>query len=233
MSKFILDTRLSEAHYIVCTEAIRRGIIEPEDLNEGRRTMAEQWAFWRNQPPLAAFPSPFAPHIKKGLPNHAIDANSINGASQRLEKFYKSLGIPVTHNVPGEAWHMDTLSASKLRAAAKKIRKERDRVIHKLGETEKGIKFLKYQLHIALTPDGRPYYRPGETRPEKGWSQKFTRDLELAVKHFQKVHHIPADGIVGPTTNNAIDKAYAKAQKNRKRKSATARARARKEAGGL
>ncbi len=76
MSKYILDTRLSKAQYIICTEAIRRGIIEPEDLNEGRRTMGEQTAFYRNQPPLAAFPSPFAPHIKKGFANHAIDMRS-------------------------------------------------------------------------------------------------------------------------------------------------------------
>jgi len=231
MSKFILDTRLSEAHYIVCTEAIRRGIIEPEDLNEGRRTMAEQWAFWRNQPPLAAFPSPFAPHIKKGFPNHAIDANSINGASQRLEKFYQSLGIPVAHNVPGEAWHMDCLSSDKLRAAAKKIRAERDRAVLKPGESEKSVKFLKFQLHYIRDPQThKSYYKPGEKRPKDGWGIQYGDDAVKAVKSFQKDHSLKPDGIVGEKTNRVIDHVFA--TQKRKRKSARERARARKKAGG-
>lgn len=231
MSKFILDTRLSEAHYIICMEAIRRGIIEPEDLNEGRRTMAEQWAFWRNQPPLAAFPSPFAPHIKKGFANHAIDANSINGASQRLEQFYKSLGIPVVHNVPGEAWHMDTLSASALRAAAQKIRRDRAGFVLKKGHRSKAVRFLKYQLQIIIdTGTHKSYYKHGKVRPKTGWGTLFAEDLEDAVRNFQRDHGLKADGVVGPTTDRKIDAVYAKTQKRRKRKSALERARARKAA---
>ena len=230
-SKFILDTRLSVAQYIICTEAIRRDIIDPEDLNEGRRTMAEQWHFWRNQPPLAAFPSPTAPHIKKGFANHAIDANSWNGASRRLEAFYKNLGIPVAHNVPGEAWHMDVLSHFKVRAAAKKIRAQRDRAVLRRGENEEVVKFLKYQLHIIIDPHkkgyDKPYYKPGEKRPEGGWGIHFGEDLETAVKNFQKDHNLKPDGIVGPATDRKIDAAYARAQKKRKRQSAKTRARAR------
>lgn len=231
MSKFILDTRLSNAQYTICTEAIRRGIIEPEDLNENQRTMAEQWAFWNNQPPLAAFPSPFAPHIKKGFSNQAVDANSFNGASARLEKFYRSLGIPVAHNVPGEAWHMDVLSHSAVISAAKKIRKERDKAVLKPGETEKAVKFLKYQLQIIIdSGTHKSYFKHGKVRPKTGWGTNYGPDLEIAVKAFQRDHNLKADGIVGSATDKKIDKAYAKAQKKRKRRSALERARARKAA---
>ena len=125
MAKFILDTRLSRAQWYICNEAVRKGVIDPEDLNEGKRTMLEQWHFYRNQPPLAAFPSPWAPHIKKGWNNHAIDCNSLNGAVQKLAKFYESLGVNVAFNVRGEAWHMDVLSHWEVRRAAKKIKRAR------------------------------------------------------------------------------------------------------------
>jgi hypothetical protein len=125
MAKFILDTRLSRAQWYLCSEAIRKGVIEPSDLNEGLRTMAEQWHFWRNQPPLAAFPSPFAPHIKKGRNNHAIDCNSFNGAVKRLATFYEGHGVNVAFNVRGESWHMDVLSHWEVRRAAKKIKRAR------------------------------------------------------------------------------------------------------------
>lgn len=223
MAKFILDTRLSNPHYVICTEAIRRGIIEPSDLNEGRRTMAEQWHFWNNQPPLAAFPSPNAPHIWAGRPDHALDVNSWNGAAQRLANFYRSLGIPVEFNVPGENWHMKVMSASALRAAAKKIRQQRDRLISKPGEVEPRINFFKFQLHYLRDPQtGKAYFRPGEKRPESGWGDRFTDDLEKAVKAFQKDHGLTPDGVIGPATDRKIDRAFARAK--RRRRSAKVRA---------
>lgn len=229
MSKFILDTRLSNAQYTICIEAIRRGIIEPEDLNEGLRTMGEQWAFYRNQPPLAAFPSPLAPHIKKGFNNQAVDGNSLNGAIQRLAQFYQSLGIPVAFNVSGESWHMDVLSHLAVVAAAKKIRKERSKAVLNRGDRQKAVKFLKYQLHYILDPQTKlPYFKPGETRPNKGYPVTFGTDLESAVKRFQGDHKLKADGEVGPLTDRKIDRAYA--TQKRKRRSAKDRARARKTA---
>ncbi len=231
MSKFILDTRLSNAQYTICTEAIRKGIINPEDLNENQRTMAEQSAFYRNQPPLAAFPSPFAPHIKKGFSNQAVDCNSLNGAVQRLAKFYQSLGISVSFNVPGEAWHMDILSHNEVMAAAKKIRQERDKAVLKRGEKEMAVKHLKFQLHHILDPQTKAaYFQPGQNRPSQGYPTEFGAELETAVKRFQKDHKLEADGVVGSQTNRKIDDAYTKAQKRRKRTSALARARARKDA---
>ena len=227
MAKFILDTRLGWYHYVVCTEAIRRGIIDPDDLNEGRRTMAEQWHFWRNQPPLAAFPNPNAPHIWANRPNHAIDANSFNGAARQLANFYESLGIDVVFNVPGESWHFQPTSAGQLKEGAYRILRKRDAEVSKKGETEKRISFFKHQLHFLKDPDSRKvYYRPGEPKPSEGWTDHFNEELESAVAAFQRDHNLKPDGIIGPATNKAIDNAYSTAKRHRK--SAKQRAKERK-----
>lgn len=230
--KYILDTRLSPAQYIICQEAIRRGIIEPEDLNEGHRTMAEQTYFWTHQPPLAAFPQPGAPHIKWGLAHHAIDANSFNGASERLQAFYSSLGVPVSHNVPTEAWHMDVLSAAKVRAVAKELKKKHAVRVLQRGDSSPAVAALKFQLHYIHDPrTKKSYFRPGEQKPHDGWGETFGDELIQAVKEFQRDHKLRDDGVVGPKTDKTIDKVYAKSKKTRKqrRAAALARARARKE----
>lgn len=227
MAKFILDTRLSESHYILCTEAIRQGVIEPSDLNEGRRTMAEQWHFFRNQPPLAAFPQPNAPHIWAGRENHAIDANSFNRAVRRLADFYQAQGVLVAFNVPGENWHFQPSSETQLKNAAHRIRLRRDLEVSKPGERESRIKFFKHQLHVIVDPQTkRVYYRPGQVRPKTGYTDLFNNDLKTAVQAFQHDHNLKADGIIGPHTDKVIDQAYAHAK--RKRASARKRAKARK-----
>jgi hypothetical protein len=227
MAKFILDTRLSESHYVLCTEAIRQGVIEPDDLNEGRRTMAEQWHFFRNQPPLAAFPQPNAPHIWAGRQNHAIDANSFNGAARRLADFYEANGVDVSFNVPGENWHFQPASEAQLKNAAHRIRLRRDLEVSKPGESESRIKFFKHQLHFVHDPQTqRAYYRPGQPRPKTGYTDYFNDDLKKAVQAFQEDHNLKADGIIGPHTDKVIDEAYAQAK--RKRVSARKRAEGRK-----
>lgn len=225
--KYILDTRLSPAQYIICQEAIRRGIIEPDDLNEGHRTMGEQTYFWTHQPPLAAFPQPGAPHIKWGLAHHAIDANSVNGASERLQAFYQSLGVPVSHNVPTEAWHMDVLSASKVRAVAKELKKKHAVRVLKRGDSSPAVRALKFQLHYIHDPrTHKSYFRPGDPKPKDGWGETFGDELVQAVREFQRDHNLKDDGQVGPKTDKAIDKVYAKSKKTRKQRRAAAKARA-------
>lgn len=225
MAKYILDTRLGRDHYVICTEAIRRGVIEPEDLNEGRRTLAEQWHFYRNQPPRAAFPSPNAPHIWVGRNNHAIDGNSMNGAVQRLAQFYRGLGINVVFNVPGENWHFQPTSGVQLRVVANKILQQRDKAVLKKGERDTQIKFFKHQLHFLHDRNTkRPYFRAG-SKPKEGWDSKFSEELQLAVKAFQRDYKLPADGVIGPKTDRKIDRAYSHAK--RRRKSARIRAKER------
>ncbi len=227
MSRYILDTRLSESHYVVCTEAIRRGVITPSDLNEGRRTIAEQWHFYRNQPPLAAFPSPNAPHIKTGRENHDIDVNSFNGAARRLANFYESQGINVSFCVGGENWHICVHSETELKRAAARIRRQRDLLISRVGETEPRISFFKHQLHYLKDRDTRkPYF--ATRRPEGGFSDKFTPELEASVRAFQRDHGLRGDGVIGPVTDRKIDVVYSRTK--RRRRAARIRARERREA---
>lgn len=214
-NRYILDTRLSEAHYVVCTEAIRRGVITPSDLNEGRRTMTEQWHFWNNQPPLAAFPSPNAPHIKLGRENHDIDVNSFNGAARRLAAFYERLGIDVSFCVGGEDWHICVHSEAQLKAAAAKIRRARDRLVSEVGETEPRISFFKHQLHFIRDRDTRQSYF-ALRKPEGGFNDKFTPELERAVRAFQRDHGLTADGVIGPLTDRKIDVVYSRAKRRRR-----------------
>ena len=230
MSRYILDTRLSNAHYVVCTEAIRRGIIIPSDLNEGRRTLSEQWQFYRNQPPLAAFPSPNAPHIKVGRENHDLDVNSYNNAAKRLANFYESLGIDVSFCVGGENWHICVHSEAQLKEAAAQIKRRRDREVSKVGERESRISFFKHQLHYLKDPrTAKPYF---DNRPSDGYNDKFTPELQQAVKAFQRDHYLKADGIIGPATDRRIDKAYATAKRRRKAAKLRAQERAAKVARG-
>lgn len=228
MTKFILDTRLSNAHYVLCAEAIRRDIIEPEDLNEGRRTMAEQQHFFDNQPPLAAKPSKNAPHIWEDRADHALDVNSRNGAARRLAAFYESQGVDVVFNVPGEDWHFQPTSEQQLLDAADRIRKQWDREVLKRGEKEKRVKFLKHQLHFIHDANGKSYYRDGQGKPTGGWGEHFSDDLAASVMKFQRQHGLKPDGEVGPATDKKIDHKYA--TQKRKRASAKKRAEARKAA---
>lgn len=229
MAKFILDTRLGNDHYVICMEAIRRGIIEPEDLNEGRRTMKEQWFFWNHQPPKAAFPSPNAPHIMAGRNNHAIDANSLNGAVNRLASFYRSLGCEVTFEVPGESWHFRPHDGSQLKNAANKIRRlNAERRLLEEGDHDPRVKFLKHQLHFIHGPNHRSYYQDGQPKPEEGWGTFFNGELEKSVRRFQGDHDLKRDGKVGPKTDAKIDHVYGK--QKRFRKTAKLRAQERKAA---
>ena len=56
-------------------------------LNDGHRTMAEQQVLFEKSKhggALAAFPSPTAPHIRTGRPDHALDVNAVDGGAGRL-----------------------------------------------------------------------------------------------------------------------------------------------------
>jgi hypothetical protein len=82
----------------------------PNNVNEGHRTMARQtwfWNCWRcqccNNGNLAAFPSPFAPHIRTGRIDHAIDFS--DGAA--AERWLDSHGVQAWRTVPGESWHLE------------------------------------------------------------------------------------------------------------------------------
>lgn len=80
-------------------------------LNDGRRTMREQWALYRKYKAgtgnLAAFPNPNAPHIWVGRANHALDVDQYYGdGEQALQHWLKKHGVDAVNNVYREGWHL-------------------------------------------------------------------------------------------------------------------------------
>jgi hypothetical protein len=90
-------------------------------INEARRDLARQTYFWNcyrcqccNNGNLAAFPSPFAPHIRAGRIDHAIDFANPEGVVNWLA----SHGLQPSRPVRGENWHVE-VPAERLRLFAK------------------------------------------------------------------------------------------------------------------
>lgn len=81
------------------------------NVNEGHRTMARQAELVRElglydsrtNPHGAAAPSPHAPHIKTGHPDHAIDFDNADGVIHAATK----RGVTLMRTVSTESWHLE------------------------------------------------------------------------------------------------------------------------------
>jgi hypothetical protein len=100
-------------------------------LNSGRRTMREQWALWRHfksvGSPVAAFPSPNAPHIRVGRQAHAIDVQTPGETD--LQRWLAHQGLHPRNTVRGEAWHLE-VGERELRRYAKRVRARQKKAGH-------------------------------------------------------------------------------------------------------
>jgi hypothetical protein len=92
------------------------------NVNEGKRTLERQTYFYNcyrcqccNNGNLAAFPSPFAPHIRVGRIDHAIDFGNDGPVFTWLARN----GLNPQRTVRGESWHIE-VPAERLRWFAKK-----------------------------------------------------------------------------------------------------------------
>lgn len=119
--------RVSRTWKRVLTRAQKDGV--SFRLNSGRRTLAEQWRFWRIYQAggnVAAYPLPTAPHIRVGLPNHAIDVDTNVGDGEAgLQRWLQRRGVRVGNPVWGEPWHMDADLRTLLRLARRIRRRQR------------------------------------------------------------------------------------------------------------
>lgn len=108
-----IDGELVSDHWIAFLSSARADGV-PFHINEGHRTLARQTYFWNcyitkrcNNGNLAARPSPYAPHIRSGRQDHAIDANNLQG----IINYGRRHGVTITRTVRGEEWHGEANAA--------------------------------------------------------------------------------------------------------------------------
>jgi hypothetical protein len=147
------DEFVSREWYPVLIEARRRGW--DGDVSEGRRDLARQRFFFNcmqccccNNCNTAAFPSPFAPHIRVGRGDHAIDVTE----PDELIRILENMGLDVHRPVAGEDWHVEAVSASQLRRVAAKYSDRTGAVIEPLpAHIERHVKkFLTSKRAVIL-----------------------------------------------------------------------------------
>lgn len=164
-------------------------------INQGRRTLAEQAAFYAaylRGGTLAARPLPGAPHIKAGKAHHANDID--DGIVDRVAVFYSRQRVPVAFNVAGEPWHMDTTDEAALLRAANRLALANDDPVLKKGSKGPSVVRLKKLLYAAGM---RGFSINGSSNR---YDPRFTQATREAIVRFQAANNLPADGVVGATT---------------------------------
>lgn len=168
------------------------------NVNEGKRTMARQWYFWRlyrsGRGNVAAYPSPIAPHIRVGRIDHAIDFSN-DGA---VFAWLSAKGLSPVRTVRGESWHIE-ISAKKLRAYYK-LHGTDDSPVLKIGHKGPSVIKLKKLLY------SRGIMNFSGEKNSNRYAPYFGKHTKLAVQRFQKANNLKADGIVGSTTWRALRK---------------------------
>lgn len=124
-------------------------------VNEGHRTLARQRWFYQcmlskacNNGNLAAFPSPFAPHIRSGRADHAVDFDNPEPVVTWLWK----AGLKPTRPAGAgtskwEPWHIE-VDGRELAAYAKRHRHDEFDVLPK--HVEHAVRKLIYHRHQAI-----------------------------------------------------------------------------------
>lgn len=186
--------RVNPDWYVFLTKARHDGV--SFHLNQGKRTIAEQWRFWRIYKrdgwPLAAYPSPWAPHVRDDTQHpHAIDADNL----QALIDYGARHGVTIRRTVPGEEWHGETTYA-QLRAFARR---------HGAGII--GLP-VKRGSKGRLVKDVQVWLRRGQYLGSGAIDGHFEVITERAVRAFQRHVRLKADGVVGVKTYAALRRRY-------------------------
>lgn len=160
------------------------------NVNEGHRTLARQAFFWANYlrgGTLAARPSPFAPHIRTGRIDHAIDVSD----SQALIDYGAKQGVTLRRTVRGEVWHLEASAADLIRFAT---RHNPSPTLNKGVVNAAAVRDLQRLLKAAgskrLLVNGR-----------------YDLATRRAVRRFQEKHGMVVNGIVTPHVWARIRKA--------------------------
>lgn len=195
---------VSSIWYPLLAATRRAGV--PFNVNEGHRTMARQIYFWTHQPPLAARPSPNAPHIRTGSWFHAIDFNNAEGVRQYFWNRWKVRLVRTVRWPNGsvrEEWHLEVDPRDHVKMVG---------IAHNLGVGGSDDKTLHIgQMGPSIVKLKKLLYDKGlrnfsGKKSSNRYIPYFGKYTEAAVKQFQKQHHLPTDGVVGPKTWAALRK---------------------------
>ena len=125
--------RVSRVWRLLLTDLRRDGV--PFTINEGHRTYRRQMQLVREKGVWsalnrtgAAWPTPFAPHIRTGRFDHALDMDTRYVAG--FIEACRDRGVTITRTVPGEPWHVEANRTELLayyRRRRKQIRRRRAR----------------------------------------------------------------------------------------------------------
>lgn len=162
-------------------------------LTEGHRTMARQAALVREKglynpvtnPTGAAWPSPWAPHIRTGNFAHAVDVLWQDWAA--FSNWCQAQGIKVSRPMNSEPWHWEFDKAS----LAKWFRR-------------RGHVFVRRTLRPGVRNEdvaiARQYLKKIGRLSRVSAGKTYGPFMVKAVKTFQKNNHLTADGVIGPGT---------------------------------
>lgn len=166
----------------------------PGQINEGHRTFARQWYFYTHQPPLAAYPSHNAPHIRTGRFDHAIDVNG----SDWLIAYGARHGVVLRRTVSGEIWHLEVMNPSALSAFARRNAHRTTTLKYPtLRRGANGAAVSRLQRHL----------RSAHVKHGPQVTGHFGPNTEAALKRFQRSHKLRADGVAGPKTWRVLRRA--------------------------
>lgn len=162
-------------------------------LNEGHRTMARQAALVVEKglynpitnPTGAAWPSPFAPHIRTGRPDHAVDV--LWQLWEQFRVWCAAQGIKVSRPMSSEPWHWEFERASLAK-----------------WFTNRGHAFIRRTLRPGVRHDDVKYARAllkkiGRLSKASG-GKTYGPFMVKAVKTFQANNRLTPDGVIGPST---------------------------------
>lgn len=161
-----IDSELVSAEWYSVLKAMRNDGVS-FNVNEGHRTLARQTYFWRlyrsGRGNLAAYPSPWAPHIRTGRIDHAIDFSNDAAVFHWLSR----AGLNPRRTVRGESWHIE-VTAAELRGFHKRHGVDADPYKY-------NTKFERALIHKLI------YHRKEMAREKKtGQGPRFKKHLKWA-----------------------------------------------------
>jgi len=173
-------------------------------LNSGQRTMGEQARLYAlylsGRGNLAAVPSPIAPHIRVGRPDHALDIDVYSGDAAWFDAWATAKGYPLDNTVRGEAWHKEIRGgADALRALARDLGGPQYPTLRQ-GAWGKDV----IRLKKLLAAKGMRNF--SGARSSNRFNPYYSQYTKATVRRWQLNRGLYADGIAGPKTWASLKK---------------------------